>query len=428
MEVIKRNKLAIDKLRVCKVKKIATSLDDRTIAISVDRAVKELDFNDQEINLENALKVSLSWEDLEMTKLFIDLGGEVNARGEWGTTPLHLATMYQDVDFIKYLVSQGSEIDAVDVSLNSPLHRLIDHRTSTEIVELFLDFHPIVNVQNSIGEIPLCYAVRENNLEVAELLINRGSDVNNRNVQTGESLLHLASRSLNKKMIKLLLRNGAKIDALDFKNRTPLVCALKSGRESTMVKKLDKTIRCLLKNYASVNILASKDKHVLRYAKLKCSQEIILEHLAKLKVRKLPIHPSLLETISNCDEFNDYFTACTEELLVAKTSTLVSNSWITYFDLVVGNERQLKNYAENKDLIEDFDRRRKIRNKKFPIYGAQMQENVQKGIYRRTLFNESAKALSQCIPGFQPSDLITKKVLDCFTNKDLQKMKLQKLN
>lgn len=109
---------------------------------------------------------------------------------------------------------------------------------------------------------------------------------------------------------------------------------------------------------------------------------------------------------------------CTEELLLAKSSRL-KNSWVTFFNLLVDNKRKLKNYAGNKDLVEDF--RSSDCLKKFPIYGSTMQNNVEKGINRRGFFDESSNLFSHYLPVFSPNHLIVRDTLDCLITDDLSK-------
>ena len=56
-----------------------------------------------------------SAERLELVKLLIDLGEDVNAADNYGITPLMVAANLGDVEIVKYLVSRGADLAAHDL-------------------------------------------------------------------------------------------------------------------------------------------------------------------------------------------------------------------------------------------------------------------------------------------------------------------------
>jgi len=50
--------------------------------------------------------------DLEKVKKLLDEGEDVNARDDYGRTPLHYASIYGIVDVVKFLVEKGADINA----------------------------------------------------------------------------------------------------------------------------------------------------------------------------------------------------------------------------------------------------------------------------------------------------------------------------
>ena len=92
---------------------------------------------------------------------------------------------------------------------------------------LVLTRHPNtkIDVANQRGETPLMLAAINNQLELAELLIERGADVNRK----GWTPLHYAATRGHREMIRLLLDKNAYIDSEAENGTTPLMMAAYSA-------------------------------------------------------------------------------------------------------------------------------------------------------------------------------------------------------
>jgi len=62
---------------------------------------------------ENALHIAVIRNEYEITKELIELGVEINARGDLGHTPLHEAASMADLRFVKLLVESGADVHAL---------------------------------------------------------------------------------------------------------------------------------------------------------------------------------------------------------------------------------------------------------------------------------------------------------------------------
>jgi ankyrin repeat protein len=62
---------------------------------------------------ENALHVAVIRNEYEIAKELIELGTEINARGDLGHTPLHEAASMADLRFVKLLVESGADVHAL---------------------------------------------------------------------------------------------------------------------------------------------------------------------------------------------------------------------------------------------------------------------------------------------------------------------------
>lgn len=325
-----------------------------------------------------------------------------------GKTPLHLAMINDDNSKVaEVLIKNGASLNIKDEFGQTPLHYLVMN-SSAETIKLCLTFNFDVNVVNKEEENLLFSAANSNkNVEVLQLLIDLGLDVNHRN-RSGQTALNRVFASENKKIekIKCLLKNGANISTTD---RFMILFQLSGNILNFVIKHTDFNEIFIDKSYVSRFISDSF---------YRSSWKVILRHLAKLQALNIT-NPDLVNFFYRWDECKYYYEQCKEELSQAK-NTRLKNSWVSLCNLLIDERKQLKNYCGNSELIEDFEGSDCEKN--FPIYGFEINKNMRKGINRRELFEKSCVLLSECLPIFNPTHLIIKDTFDCvLSRKDLSK-------
>lgn len=89
-----------------------------------------------------------------------------------------------------------------------------------------------VNTKDELGRTPLMHAVLDDeaSMEIVQLLLNLGADVNSYDDDQHWTTLHFAARDQKFEMVDMLLSNGAIVDAKDIFGNTPLWRCVMNGK------------------------------------------------------------------------------------------------------------------------------------------------------------------------------------------------------
>lgn len=149
---------------------------------------------------------------LQMAKLLVSKGADLEARDDDGFTPLHSAVMRRNTPLVYYLLKMGAAIDPVSLYGDTPL----SFASNRDMARLLLDHHAQVN--GVTGARPLHAAAFSGRTEVVELLLNAGAAINGVDAN-GETALHRAVFRRYEEVVRLLLKRGAKVNVLDNAGR-----------------------------------------------------------------------------------------------------------------------------------------------------------------------------------------------------------------
>lgn len=166
--------------------------------------------------------------DIEIARLLIAKGFQVNRGDETYRTPLAVATEHGHTEMAEFLTSQGAVMeDRASKVLDAAANR--DGATVRRLVEEGVD----PNTCRGWGPTLPHYAAGEGDRETAELLLGRGADVNARDA-AGETPLHAAARGNRAEMIRFLASMGADVVATSRGGYTALDCARARGHQESI--------------------------------------------------------------------------------------------------------------------------------------------------------------------------------------------------
>lgn len=166
----------------------------------------------QEIDLpkaDKALFTAVQNDDIDAARQALSDGADVNVVDGWKRTPLFRV---KSVGMAQWLLANGANIDALDMQGETPLFSA----QTGETANFFIDKGMYDTVKkNMFGHTPL-HTVK--NAQAVRLLIREGADVNARDDQKMTPLFYAA----NKEIARLLLDNGALLEEKDDQGHTPL--------------------------------------------------------------------------------------------------------------------------------------------------------------------------------------------------------------
>jgi uncharacterized protein len=198
---------------------------------------------------------------LDLVELLISQGADINTKSG-NYPPLIVATQNGQTAVVKLLLSK--KVDVLDSDNN--YHFALYHAVKlghSEIAELLINADSWVDEFDNKGWTLLMYAICKENLStIAELLILKGADINKKN-DAQETAFILACECGRTSIAELLILKGADVNARHNphgENFTPLLHALRNGHPSTA--------EMLISKGADVNAKDGKGGSPLVYAKM----------------------------------------------------------------------------------------------------------------------------------------------------------------
>jgi ankyrin repeat protein len=174
-------------------------------------------FEDYEKGRETPLHMATRHGYIDMARLLVEHGADLEARDLRGNTSLHLATKYNQPALVEFLLESGANVNAYDQGGWTALF----WASSAQIATMLLDQGADMNGVGEDTTNPLHYHSLMPNQEIALLLIERGAEINKRDIE-GKTPLHWAVYSGSLNVTERLLMEGAIVGVRDNNGKTAL--------------------------------------------------------------------------------------------------------------------------------------------------------------------------------------------------------------
>jgi len=171
--------------------------------------------------------------------------------------PLHIVAQCGYLCLARHLISkQPQDLHVRDDSYRTPFHIAV-LAGREEIFRLFMKCSIDLDMRDSENQTLLHMAAYKGLTEVALTYLRRRwviKDLVNARNKAGQTALHIASRYHHLTMMALLLKFGARVDAKDNANKTPLFLALHLRNFGDDTAGIHENIQLLLEHGASVRV------------------------------------------------------------------------------------------------------------------------------------------------------------------------------
>ncbi|NJM80254.1 MAG: hypothetical protein HC854_12710 [Flavobacterium sp.] len=143
---------------------------------------------------------------LDIVKLLVENGADINLKGFRGFTPIRIAARNGHLEIVKYLAESGAKIDIKAMDGATPFAHAAT-KGHIDIVKYLFEKGANVNNIDKEGDFPVGEAARSGYIEVIQFLIDNGADLklkNNKN-QTAYDLAILGGQKKAAELIKSYL-------------------------------------------------------------------------------------------------------------------------------------------------------------------------------------------------------------------------------
>ena len=188
--------------------------------------------NVQEVNGRNAYHEAAFMGEKEIIKLIRKAGGNPLSRDKQGTTPFSIV-LKKDISIIREVL--GNNYTITDSDGNTPVHIVVKAKASTQLLQVLIEEGYPVDTRNADGYTALNYAIENNDVKTAVVLLENGANPFQMIDKKGKNGISIALDKKNKQMISNIVKYAGQMT--DTQGNTILHYAAKTS-DTEMVKTL----------------------------------------------------------------------------------------------------------------------------------------------------------------------------------------------
>lgn len=241
----------------------------------------------------SALSFAAEIGNLEIAKLLLGYGADIQEAPREGRSPLHIAVKNGHLNIVRLFLEENPNFEEKD-GQRTALH-LAAGEGHSELVELLLGHGANIEVRDAAQKTALHFAANSVHLDAVKTLLEHGADIEAIDADR-KTALHEAARGSRSEVIKLLLGHGANVEARDGDQRTALHFAAQHGNSDAM--------RALLEHGAEIDARDKNETTALHFAARDgrlSAMRLLLTHGADVDAR-CNDETALYQTAKNSEE------------------------------------------------------------------------------------------------------------------------------
>jgi ankyrin repeat protein len=198
------------------------------------------------IRQENAISLASANGHAGIVKILLDAGADPHFSGANGSSLLCLAASNAHEEVVRLLLEEGVPVNQENNDGSRPLHLAACRKGSVAVMKELLRHGAEIHAQDESGNTCLMEAVIGATVEEVEFLVKHKADVTTRGPDDASCLHYAMDRAEEPcDIVKVLLDNGADVNARDFSGRT---CLHSIGYRARTLPSLDRLLQ-ILKTY-----------------------------------------------------------------------------------------------------------------------------------------------------------------------------------